>query len=572
MSNAATIESLRTTDLRGWQNPALVLAAAVLLGHAPLAVLHLWSLWQQEQYQYFPFVIAASAYFLWSRWQQAPDTLPVTRRWARLPQWIAAAAVILLVGAILVVSPWLAFVSLNIGLAAVFALLNRQRAIPYLWGIWMLLWLLVPLPLGLDNRLVRYLQHLSSQLSSTILDLFGILHLMSGNVLQLPAKKFFVDEACSGIISVMSMIACAAIFAVWKNRSFFHLVALVLAGLTWALVLNVFRICMIAIAYHFFDYDLSTGAVHLALGLVLFAIMFVALASTDKLLLLMLAPIDVKQLRKSGQDNLLVSLWNRTNGNRTGGNRTARAKSNDTNDISNAAMGSTSQGMKTTAAWAVPFLILGVVQLIWLPSPNTAEAAQALQQALALDDQSLPQTVGPWILESFDTVEREVYSDFGKYSRNYRYRHNRNKEVVVTVSLDFPYLGGWHDLCVCYRNIGWTLHDRVVEARADSPLKEKWKYVVGDLEDPALGKAYVSFAGFDASGEAAEPASDAVLFRPWFRLRRKLLRNVAPQLFQVQVFAPMNTSEDSQLKQELRQLLLEARQVFRGHVAVTKAD
>ena len=453
--------------------------------------------------------------------------------------------------------------SLNIGLAAVFAMLGQQRAIAYLWGIWMLLWLLVPMPLGVDNRLITYLQQLSSKLSSAILELLGIMHLMSGNVLQLPNKEFFVDEACSGIISVMSMIACAAIYAVWKNRSFAHLIGLVLMGVTWALVLNVLRICLIAAIFHFFDIDLSHGPIHEALGLSLFLLMFLALVSTDYLLLLMFAPIETASLGGTGRDNLLVRRWNRT--------KHSEPSTEDTEaDLQAADPSPAWPRMATAITWALPFLILGVVQLIWLPSSDTAESALALENALALDAQTLPGTLGPWVRESFESVEREVYSDFGRHSKTYRYRHTKKDGVVATVSLDFPYLGGWHDLCMCYRNTGWTIHDRLIESNDDSHPESSWKYVMGNLESPDKGKANISFAGFDASGESAEPASKAVLFRPWFRLRRRLLRNISPQLFQVQVFASGNSFEDEQLQEDLQQLLRETRLKFREQVVVNK--
>ncbi len=562
------LPSLEQAGQHRWKNPVLVFAAAVLLGHAPLAVLHLRSLWQQDQYQYFPFVIGAVAYFLWSRWQEAPDTPLVSGlgsgRWARAPLAIAAVAVTTLVGAILVVSPWLAFVSLNIGLAAVFAMLGQQRVIPFLWGIWLLLWLLVPMPLGVDNRLITFLQRFSSRLSSAILELLGILHLMSGNVLQLPNKEFFVDEACSGIISVMSMIACAAIYAVWKNRSFAHLVALVLMGVTWALVLNVLRICLIAAIYHFFDIDLSSGAIHEALGLSLFLLMFLALVSSDYLLTLLLAPIDTTSLGGTGRDNLLVRFWNRKG--------PSEPLVNSDDDLEAIAPTPVWPGMSTAITWSIPFLLLGLVQLVWLPSSESPEASQALQQALALDGQSLPRKIGPWIRDSFETIEREVFSDFGRNSKTYRYRHQQKEGIVASVSLDFPYLGGWHDLCMCYRNSGWTISDRAVGSSDDTQKGGDWKFVVGSLEDPAKGKANVSFAGFDASGETAEPAGVAVLFRPWFRLRRRLLRNISPQLFQVQVFTVGSTSQNPELKQELQQLLLDAREEFRNRVAVNKAE
>ena len=414
MSSNATTQSSEASSWQRWLNPVVILAAAVLLGHAPLANLHLRSLWAREQYQYFPFVIGAIVYMLWNRWHDSDGPDSSARRWTGLPEFFAIAAVVLLIGAILTVSPWAAFVSLNVGLAAVFALIGRQRSIPYLWGIWLLLWLMVPLPLNVDERLVRSLQRLSSQISSAIIDLFGILHVMSGNVLRLPDKQFFVDEACSGIISVMSMIACAMIYAVWKNRSFLHLIALVVAGVTWALVLNVLRICLIAGAYRFLDIDLSTGAIHEGLGLALFLLMFLSLVSTDYLLAMIFAPINLEHLGESGQQNKLVRLWNRYSPSAS--DEPAASETATGIEAAERALGL--PRLSTAITWALPFLFLGIVQLIWLPSSDTPEVDLALQQALALSEDSLPKKIGPWIRDSFESVERESSSEFGKYSPN----------------------------------------------------------------------------------------------------------------------------------------------------------
>ena len=152
---------------------------------------------------------------------------------------------------------------------------------PYLWGVWLLPWLVVPLPFGRDQMLITMLQRGSSQVSSIVLDWFRVPHLMEGNTLILPDKQFFVDEACSGIVSVMSIIACAVIYGVWRNRPPLHLVLLASAGVGWATLMNVVRISVIAIAYHWSGVDWSSGTPHEILGLLIFLITFVALVSTD---------------------------------------------------------------------------------------------------------------------------------------------------------------------------------------------------------------------------------------------------------------------------------------------------
>ena len=227
---------------------------AILVGYAPLVALHLWGLWRREQYQYFP--VCHRRLRL-----PADHALPAwcDRAVHREPSQVVTAsyvvAWVLLAAATLIQSPWMAAVSLNILLVGVLISLGQTRQITNLFGIWLLLWLLVPLPFDVDTRVVVRLQSLSSRISSGILDMWGVRHLMSGNVLQLPDKQFFVDEACSGIISVMSVIACGLIWVVWRNRSLLHVVLLILAGVGWAISLNVARICIITFAHAWWDVD-----------------------------------------------------------------------------------------------------------------------------------------------------------------------------------------------------------------------------------------------------------------------------------------------------------------------------
>ena len=535
-------------------DPLTLVAAGVLLGHAPLAALHLRSLWQKEQYQYFPFVIAAILWLLVSRWREAPPS-PADSRWRTLPWLILAAASFLLVGAILTVSGWLAFVSLNVSLAAIFIWIRGRREVPYLGGIWCLLWLMVPLPLNVDDRVVGRLQRLSSQLSSAILDMSGIRHLMSGNVLTLPSRELFVDEACSGIISVMSIAACSMIYAVWLNRTFFHLILLTLLGVFWAVVMNVVRIYVIAVADYAWQTDLTAGTPHEILSLAVFLVTFLALISTDQLLLGLLAPIGLSKIGEQRFGRRLISAWNRW---LASGQREVPAEF-DSELAQPAPARSPLLNLRSASIVGAAFLALGVVQLVWWPSPNTAEASRAIAQALALEEEALPRRIGPWQREGFEAVERDAYSDFGRYSRSYTFRHANRPEVTANVSLDFPYLGGWHDLCMCYRGGGWATEERNI-------VSDEWPYVDADL-DRADGRARVLFAGFDINGAVAEPPSDAVLFRPWFRLRRRLLHEVAPQLFQVQVFATGGSVEDQTIERDLKQLLVASRERLREQVA-----
>ena len=158
--------------------------------------------------------------------------------------------------------------------------------------------LILPPPLNRDQTLITILQRYSSKTSSFVLDALGVDHIMEGNTLLLPDKQFFVDEACSGIISVASIIACAVIYGVWRRRSALHTILLALAGVGWATLMNTLRISTIAVVHWSWSLDWTAGAPHQAISLCVFLFAFLALMSTDALLAGLLAPIGASMERK----------------------------------------------------------------------------------------------------------------------------------------------------------------------------------------------------------------------------------------------------------------------------------
>ena len=219
----------------------------------------------------------------------------------------------LLLFALAIRSPWLAMISLIVLVAAWFLRISENRQITNLWGIWLLLWLVVPPPRSLDQTLITRLQFVSSQLSSYVLDSLNIDHLMDGNTLSLNSKQLFVDEACSGIISMLSIAACAVIFCVVKNRTPLHMLLLALASIVWATLINVIRISLIAFALEKWGIDWSAGTPHEMLSLVLFLFAFLALICSDQILIACLQPIEAVWNESHGGNirfgRRLVSFW-----------------------------------------------------------------------------------------------------------------------------------------------------------------------------------------------------------------------------------------------------------------------
>ncbi len=444
--------------------------AAIGVAYGPLLVEFAGWQWSRAHYQFFPFVLAAVSGLLSYRWWHAERRERVKRiAWPTVA--LASLSWLVLLAAIWLPSPLLAAVSLIILAAAGFREIDRRWRVEYLWGIWALLLLVLPLPLGLDRRLITFLQLASSRLSSQALDAVGVLHLIEGNTLSLHDQRLFVDEACSGIVSILSIIAAAAIVGVWWNRPPLHVILLAASGVVWATMLNVLRISLIAFVEANFGIDWSTGTSHEMLSLVLFAVAFGAVVSTDQLLLAWIAPVAERWEEWSGTElklgRWLARAWDAAV---EFGSREARDEVEEPTApelpppaLNDPASPRGARG-QPVVAWAlmVAFLAVGVGQW-WLVDRAMAAhdgngPSEKVAVAVAMDKTTLPQEVAGVRLLEHRREQRETRHFFGEYSQVYEYEDAESRPVVV--SCDFAFPGGWHELTVCYEAVGWELESR----------------------------------------------------------------------------------------------------------------
>ena len=171
---------------RGRRTGTVALFAAVFI---PLLLVHLSQLANRSQYQFFPVVLLAVAYFLYSRLKNAfgaAKTTELTRSYTFI------AALLISACASLFLSPWLAMAAAIVLLYSVLvALYGGSARREFLWPCLLLLFLL-PFPFDLDLKYVQFLQKTTIQLSSPALDYFNVSHLISGNVIQLPTRELMI--------------------------------------------------------------------------------------------------------------------------------------------------------------------------------------------------------------------------------------------------------------------------------------------------------------------------------------------------------------------------------------------
>ncbi|MEZ6033110.1 MAG: archaeosortase/exosortase family protein [Planctomycetaceae bacterium] len=72
-------------------------------------------------------------------------------------------------------------------------------------------------PLNLDETAVQELQGVTSKIASAFLSMIHVDHLLAGNIIQpLIGGELLVDEACSGVQSLYTLMFIAAFMGVYR--------------------------------------------------------------------------------------------------------------------------------------------------------------------------------------------------------------------------------------------------------------------------------------------------------------------------------------------------------------------
>ena len=117
---------------------------------------------------------------------------------------------------------------------------------------------------------------------------------LAGNGLYLPGRSLFVTEACSGLRSLTALLALGILIGGLWLRSPVSRVALVVAAIPVAMVLNAVRIFLTGFFVFFVDPKLAEGVMHFMEGWVMFVLAFIILA----LMAFILTKVETVALRK----------------------------------------------------------------------------------------------------------------------------------------------------------------------------------------------------------------------------------------------------------------------------------
>jgi exosortase len=142
----------------------------------------------------------------------------------------------------------------------------------------------VPLPAVIYSTIAFRLQLLVSRVSAGVIALIGIPVHRNGNIIEVASGPLAVEEACSGMRSIMALLALSSLFAYILYRTKLRQWILVAFALPVAVVTNIIRVTVTGIAAHYLGREVAEGVLHDSFGWLVFVLAFILLFLVSKLL------------------------------------------------------------------------------------------------------------------------------------------------------------------------------------------------------------------------------------------------------------------------------------------------
>ncbi|MDD4900422.1 MAG: exosortase/archaeosortase family protein [Candidatus Omnitrophica bacterium] len=156
----------------------------------------------------------------------------------------------------------------------------KKLIFPILFLIFM-----IPLPLVAIANISFKLKIFAAQASTYVLNnLFGIPAVRDGSVIKTMHAYLIVEDPCSGIRSLIALIALGALMTYFSNLSKPRKVVLFASSVPIAISTNIIRILALSLVSEMYGAKFSTGLFHDTMGVLVFVFAFIGLMLVGKLL------------------------------------------------------------------------------------------------------------------------------------------------------------------------------------------------------------------------------------------------------------------------------------------------
>lgn len=155
----------------------------------------------------------------------------------------------------------------------------RMVYIPILYLIFM-----IPFPAIIWNKIAFPLKIFATAIAVNVIKIIQIPVYSEGNIIHLANTTLEVVDACSGLRSLVSLLALSAAFALISDLTKVRRIVLFLSAVPIAIVLNIFRLTITAILARHYGPQVAQGFLHDVSGIFIFVIALLVLSSINRFL------------------------------------------------------------------------------------------------------------------------------------------------------------------------------------------------------------------------------------------------------------------------------------------------
>ena len=280
-----TVEAIAARPAR----PAIPAMAGVLAVGLGLALVYhrtaatLWHTWQSnENYSHGPLVPLVSAVFAWTS-RERLRAAPTVPSLAGLG-WIGLACLLQVAGvrSDVFALECYSLLAMTLGLSLTFLGAAKTRVLAFPLGY--LAFMVVFPPLVVVN-LSYALKEITVAVATRAAEACGVILQRSGMTLYLTSGEVRIENPCSGLRSLVALLATGAVFAYLQPGGWLARLVLFLGAVPLAMVGNALRITLVLLVAHYVGVPQATGAFHDNSGYVVYGLALAGLLALRALLM-----------------------------------------------------------------------------------------------------------------------------------------------------------------------------------------------------------------------------------------------------------------------------------------------
>jgi exosortase len=143
---------------------------------------------------------------------------------------------------------------------------------------------MIPLPLVAISNISFRLKIIASQAAVLLVNIIGMPVTREGSVIKTAHSYLVVEDPCSGIRSLIALIALGCLMAYLSKSVRWKKAILFLSSIPIAIFANVIRIVMLTLVSEMYGTQFATGMFHDIMGFVVFVIAFACLKLVYRLI------------------------------------------------------------------------------------------------------------------------------------------------------------------------------------------------------------------------------------------------------------------------------------------------